>query len=508
MNLVVFIFFIKHTNKKEIKKGCEKIMGRILGDNGNLNGSMELTQKIINKQYDRVVNSQYTRFLKNAPIPVTYYHQNVIESTTDVGFENVNTNIGVSGKKYNKIKNIPIYGIDKSSFSLDDSEIGIKGEYHSEGNLPLSVIKPIPEDYFLIELTENDKYLFKITNVEIDNISSNNYYKIDFKFDREYDPIIEKQVVGEFTCIFDYIGSDSKCILKDDELDTLQKLTNIYIDIMNAYYDQFFDPLCCCFIYHDQYRDKFIYDPYVTEFIIRNQLFINNSSFNSYVFSQMIELPKDFLKRYKQTIFCNFLEKHSFESRVRELRIQDRISYFYKSGKRYYVNELYTKGDALPLYNQRENEFDYDYNGDDIVFNTILKFLKIDNSNIKEEEYEFEEPVYNDSCELNSELLFNSDRLGLDSELDLDIPYGKELNLDSEILLRIPKIKLPAFLILKKVQNYEPDKPNKKETLEEYIIDNFSDFYCENNRDYFTCIPIILFIIKSIMNNITIKNIK
>ena len=483
-------------------------MARILNTHITaLNQSMELINKITNDQYKRVVNSPYTRFLKGTPVPVTIYHQNTIESTTDVGFENVNTNIGISGKKFNKIKNIPLYGVDKSSFSLDDSEIGIKGEYHSEANLPMDCLRPFPEDYIIFSYGDTD-LLFKISNVEIDNINSNNYYKIDFKFDSS-DKIddLEKQVVDNFTCIFDYVGSEAKSIIKDDDIEKLSKLADVYIDLMNSYYDKFFDDLSSCFVLYDFMRDEYLYDPYVMEFIIRNKLFINENSLNSYTFIQTVNLPKDFLRRYKQTIFYNFIDKRSFEVRFRKLRIQDRLSYFFKSGKRYYLMELFTDRDAKDLYRGRETFFTYDYNGNNVLFNTILKFLNIDNSNLQEEEYEFEEPGFNIENSINCELIYYSNKDGINCELELDIPYNKELYLDCDLDLIIPTSKLPCFLVLKKVDHYVPPVPDKKESLEDYIINNFKDYYCENNLDDFTCVPIVLFIIKTIMNNITINKI-
>lgn len=419
------------------------------------------TPEFMNQQtklrYDITQNNAYSRFMEDAPVFVTWYRQSLEETTTDKGLGTVETNIGLSGKKFNKIYHVPLYKVDKSSFNLDSEDIGLSGSYKSSANLVMDTIRPIPEDYFVFEF-QDGKYLFKVTNTEIDTIESNNYYSIEFKYDRENLGEIEKQVVCSYSCIFENIGSDEKTIIKNEDLNVLTNLTNIYHDVCNAYYDTFFNQMCSSFTYRDLDTDRYYYDPYVTEYIIRNELFTFKNVLDSYAFDHVIELPKDFLKRYKSSIFYNFWQKKPFSTKIRPIKIQDPLTYFQKSGLPYYYCELFNRTglreDAELLYTYEQTTFSYDYYGDNILFNTILKYLNIENSEPK------------------IPIIDNDD-------------------------------KKPIVLEAK-----EEEKEKPADTLIPYIIDNYRDFYCEEDKDYFICTPIVLFIIKSLMNNITINNIK
>lgn len=441
-------------------------MGRLIVN--GLNHHSQVATDYAKMRYDKVQNNSYTRFMENAPIFVTWYKQSRVETTTDKGMGNVNTNIGSeSSKRFVKIKHIPIYGIDKSSFNLDLEDIGLKGSYHTEGNMIMDCLEPIVEDYFTIEY-QDGKYLFKITNVEIDSIESNNYYKISIKYDREYDPVLEKQVVDNFTCIFENIGSEDKSIIKDDDIEILEKYNEIYLHVLDSYYNTFHNLPSSSFIYEDKVNNKFIYDPYLMEFIIRNELFVIKNSLESFSYRHTLATPKDFLMRYKKSIFYNIEKGDDFNIEIRHTKIGDTLSYYYATGLPYYTTELYHSHnvDAKDLYYESHTSFNYKYNGDDIVFNTILKYLNINNKTIE---------IPNINNELNDYLADDDDTIIPDKEPDVSIV---------------------------------PDEEFAKISLHDFILNNFIDFYCLDNRDYFICVPLVLFIIKKLMNNININTIK
>lgn len=559
-------------------------MGKLI-----VNSINKKTEFINNQVKDRLKmneDTSYSRFLESAPVFVNYYNQDDVQTTADVALGMINENIGESGKKYNKIVNVPLFGLDKSSFNLDNDEIGISGGMTGEAiMIPDTINKPIPEDYFTLAYQDH-KYLFKITSIELDTIKSNNYYKITYKYDRDDFDDLAKHIVGEYTCIYDNIGSTEKSILKNDLIDKLDKLESIYDDIRSSYMDLFFNQVCSTFTFsttktirrkqnnkskisynylsiwdcvdlvnerrklqekgeypihephdhhhhHDDhinpfYNDKYkyphhpghpcpkhhghplppdyeymddytiknrvtnstisseialdaivnfksdklppittfkyghicndnasicqsinidpcrfhkedkrddyeyesipinYYDPYLIEFINENHLFEKEFDLNSFVFEHMLEVPRDFMKRYKSSIFYNFDKKKVFSNRVRDLKIQDVLSCFYATGDNYYTVELMTNGDAELLYDRQYLDFNYKYEGFNEVYNVMNMFANKEN--------------------------------------DVDI-----MN---------------------------------------HIIDIFEDgFYCENRMDHFICIPIILFIIKSICKNITIKKI-
>lgn len=385
---------------------------------GTLNNQIEYFNKQIETQQQIHDSSSYSRFRGKIPVLVTYYHQNVIETTTDVGLQNVYENIGgMSSKRYNKIKNIPLYDIDKGIFNIEETETGFKGSLNSEATLIPDTIKPIPEDYFTINYQEN-LYLFKIISVETDTIKSNNYFKIAFKYDRADFSKIESQVVGTFNCIFDNIGSNDKSIIRDIDYDLLNKLDSVYKDVANEYINVFYNQLCSTFTL--MISEKKYYDPYLIEFIKKHSLF----SYNNFSFDHMLSLENTFKERYYKSIYHNVeIKNKTFENRIRELRIQDIMTYFFRSGEMYFTYELYN-GQCEELYHLTHLKgFEFDIESEEFVFNIINKYI-------------------NNSTDLNS-----------------------------------------------------------------YIINSLKDFYCKTTAEYFVSIPIILFIIKNTMNNITINNL-
>ena len=424
-------------------------MGKLNFNSKSSLSRSEYINKQTKQQFDKLQNNSYSRFMESAPIFATYYKQSTVESTTDKGLGTVETNIGFSGKKFVKIKHVPIYGLDKSSLNIDKDDYGIHGSFTTEGNLTQDTVKPIAEDYITFEF-QDGKYLFKITNVDIDTILSNNYYKISIKFDRETPDKLENQIVDNFTTLFDNIGSEDKSIIQDDDFVKLKKFESMYENMCECYFEAFYNELGNCFTYseYDVVLDEEVnyYDPYLLEFIIRNRLFEFDNSLTSYVFQHSIETPRDFLKRYKKSIFYNIFNKKPFSNNVRKIRIQDTLSYLYRSGDIYYSKMLYVDpNDPIDLFNEKYTTFDYNYTGENVLFNIVLQYLGIENK--------------------------------------------VEDNVDDSILCEI-----------------ELDK--KKITGDDYIINNLEDFYCEQNSDYFIFVPLVLFILKTKINNITVNIIK
>lgn len=152
-------------------------MGKIINQN------VDYINKMIDKRMDQDYTS-YSRFLENAYIPVTYYHQNVVESTTDSGMGNVygNNTSDSSAKRYNVIKDFPLYNINPANLDMDFEDNRIKAEFKSDGTVLPNTIIPIPEDYFVIK-HDNRELVFKVTNFAVDNIKSNNFFKIEFKYE-------------------------------------------------------------------------------------------------------------------------------------------------------------------------------------------------------------------------------------------------------------------------------------------------------------------------------------
>lgn len=403
------------------------------------------TPEFLNKVVETRINTDYgsyTRFLESAPIFVTYYKQNIMETTVDSGFGNVygNSSAYSSAKKYNKISKVPLYDVDKSTFDIDIVDNRLKGESNSKGILVPNILEPVPEDYIVIHYMGKD-FVFKVTGFNIDGIKSNHFYEIQFKFSSHKTDNLEANTVERFTCIYDKIGTEDKCVIRDDLVDKIERLTSLYDNICEKYMDEFFNSRADSFIFILDEEHK-LYDPYLTKFISDNKLFEKDFSSKSYLIEEKTNPMRGFNRKYKKSIY-NYIEKkqivNKYENSFRAIRIYDISTYFGNTSLNYCQIDLYDIDDSIDL-------FQYNY------FNYI---------NIKEEL-----PV----C-VESEPLIN------DNVLD---------NFDDLIRLHLNN----GLYI----------------TMIDFITENFDDLIIEYNFRYFTTTPIILYIIKHVLDNIKISN--
>ena len=127
------------------------------------------------------MNSQITRFLDKSPVFTTFFHLNVNETTVDDGFRDIESIIGNrSPLRFQRIENFPLYGLDPVILSIQDSDQGLDTEYSGECILLPNTIKPLQNDFFMINHVKGS-YIFRVTEVQYDNIRPDNFYKIGFR---------------------------------------------------------------------------------------------------------------------------------------------------------------------------------------------------------------------------------------------------------------------------------------------------------------------------------------
>lgn len=250
-------------------------MGKLLNDKEFINSNIF--------KYEQRLESQYTIFLDKTPTFVTYYHINNLNSIVDSGFYNIEKVLGEDSPiRFQQINDFPIYGIESIKLDLNDEEEGITGNYEGEGIILPNTIKPVPNDVFIISYLDQD-ILFMVTSVDYDTIKSNNFYRISFylrSLSEGNKDTVEGQVLEKYNCIFDNIGTDDKCLLKEDEYLQLIKLSKIYDTFMEKYKVLFYSKKFNSFLYNEPNND-FWYDKYLTQFINENRLFSNRDDYST-----------------------------------------------------------------------------------------------------------------------------------------------------------------------------------------------------------------------------------
>lgn len=258
-------------------------------------------------KFENRLNSQLTRFLDKSPVFVTYYHVNVNETTTDEGFRDIESIIGNrSPLRFQKIENFPMYGLDQVVLAIQDSEQGLDTEYSSEAVILPNTIKPLQNDIFKINHVKGS-FLFRVTEVQYDNIRPDNYYKINFRFewlDDEKADKLDEQVEENFSCILQNIGTEENCLIQEDYYKQLKLIDEMFNDMVKTYKILFYNERYNCFLWErlDGYK---IYDPFQTVFFNNHKLLNNKADYSTIMLSEEFNDHKRKLK-YERSIYRCF----------------------------------------------------------------------------------------------------------------------------------------------------------------------------------------------------------
>lgn len=236
-------------------------------------------------KYEERMNSQYARFLEKSPTFVTYFQIDNIDSTADNGFQSVERIIGPNSPvRFKKIVDFPVYGIDSINLNLSDEEQGLDSTYDGELIILPNTIKPLPNDCFTVVYL-NTNYLFMVTDVAYDTIKSNNYYKISFtvrSLTEDIKTALERQINENYNCILTNIGTEDKCLIRQDHFEQIIELNKAYTDICEKYKTIFYNKKFNSFIFTDV-NEYFIYDKFLNIFINRNRLFNEKYNYETFM---------------------------------------------------------------------------------------------------------------------------------------------------------------------------------------------------------------------------------
>lgn len=267
-----------------------------------INEEQMINQNIFN--FEDRLNSPVVRLLDQTPSFVTYYHINVDETTSDEGFHDVESVVGNrSPMRYQKVEKFPIYGIDQIILQLQDGEAGLDTSYEGEGTILPNTIKPLPNDFFVISYLHDD-YIFRIVEVRFDTIRADNFYKIEFVMDCNDDEKmhqLDALVHDKYTCILENIGTENKCIIQHDFNERLLSIDAMYSDMVTLYLSLFYNEKHNV-VLGELSDGKTLYDPYMTEFINKHQLFNKKNSLNTILLERQVVDSKERLK-YERSIW-------------------------------------------------------------------------------------------------------------------------------------------------------------------------------------------------------------
>lgn len=351
---------------------------------------------------DNILSSNFNQFLQGLgqPVLVTYWNLNDTMSTTNTGTDTVDQNLGPdSPNRFNKIENFPLYGAVREllpEIVQDDSLLDL--ELNCEAIILPDTIRPSTFDYFEYRFGENNSrsIMFKVHNLNLSTIKNNGYYKIecdmvDIDHQNKCNEKINKQVVKTFETNLETIGTNDKCIIESKHLGIIKRIKGIMKDILNQYIDLFYSEKYNSLVYQGLFQGDYLaYDPWVTNFIIQNNIFTKGLVRPTILVN--LDPGTEFRQKYNQTFF------HAVE--IRTLKYLKELKY---------VPETFSKLNTNPFtYYGEEVAFKLDIYEDQPTrysSNVYMNILFLNNINRNEKT-----PVLN---ELESLLVdyFNLDNL-------------------------------------------------------------------------------------------------
>lgn len=260
-------------------------------------------------QYEEKMKSPMSRFLDVSPTFSTYYHINDDLTTTDAGYKDVDSIIGFrSPIRFHKINDFPLYGLEQIVLQLQEEEQGMDFSYSGEAVIMHGTVTPLPNDFFTINHLKKI-YIFRVTEIQVDNIMPDNYFKINYQL--EYTDIdmlqaLEKQVIENFDCILENIGTEDKCIIKTESHEKIKEITKMYNEVQETFLTIYYNEKYNCLL-GDYGVGKKIYDPLQSDFVNKHSLFNEQNNFKTIVLADQFPDQKRKIK-YERSIY-RFIER-------------------------------------------------------------------------------------------------------------------------------------------------------------------------------------------------------
>lgn len=354
------------------------------------------------KTIDNLVNATKTKidnpyyvFTNQSPTKVTYYAQNIEQSTLDEASGLYGAHLGKDSPfKFNKITDFLLYGIERINVDYEVGDYGTEANpIEGEAILLPNTITPRVGDFFYIDYVK-EPILFKVVSVTTDTLDTGaNIYKVNYTLSMT-DAIekIDAQVVKKFNFIVNNVGTDFKAIVQDCDFDLVEKLEGLVEDLITYFENIFFDSRLQTFVFnHDGWN---MYDPYMIEFLLRNKIMHYG---DKYVFiDHATAVHKTFAMDYSRSFFRSLEDRDPKKIQVNFTATADMItdpnSLFYTRLEKYYSINHASKDliksrletfDPEVIFAIKKNEY-FEDSSDKKYYNLWIAYFNSDNDWIRD----------------------------------------------------------------------------------------------------------------------------
>ena len=356
---------------------------------GFVNTSYKNISDSLVQGYKARLRNPYYKWNSQNSTRVTYYNLNNMNTTFDEGSQQIYDAYNQdSSIRLNKINNCYLYGLDRMSLQLDDTDFGLEGNEITGNVMTLpNTFQPYPQDYFVIEHIEN-RFVFKVISVTTDTLENGqNFYQMEYKLSHTDEKVLEDQVVAEYNMIIDNVGTTFKSILRDNDYNFVSNIDNTLIMLKKYYKSLFYSDRVDTFILN--HNGSYFYDPYLIEFIMRNNLMDKCGDY--LCVEQKINLPNTFIINYDKTFFraVELMDKSKFINiRSKGYLLDNPLYIMYYRPESYYAIDYFSNLSlAQDIYNIRPELVEHILNGEsyendnDLYKNIIIEYFEKKNLN-------------------------------------------------------------------------------------------------------------------------------
>lgn len=280
----------------------------------------QMVQSFNTMQQDLVKNRFYLFADKKASI-VDYYNINTTMTTLDQALHILYTNLGVdSPVRFNLIHNFYLYGLDRIAVNLENGDFGLESsDITGDGVVLPGTITPYPGDYFCVNMIEK-RYLFKVTDASPDTFNNGgNYWRITYRLDQLEDTRIAPLVTDIFEYYEGNVGTKLNPIVLKTKWDLAKEIDDRAALLKQVYRSLYYNDKVQTFTFVHMYQvtqnglnSDYFYDPYLMEFIIKNQIMKNLGDKYLYV-GHKTTLTPEFPIRYSKS-FWRILESKDLDN--------------------------------------------------------------------------------------------------------------------------------------------------------------------------------------------------
>jgi len=212
----------------------------------------------------------YSKYFEGSPTFITFYQIDSAASLQDVGLETTNSLVGSNtGHKYNRISEVPVWGVDALDVSNEINERGLQSIVNGELLFLPDSVRPYPGDFFVFEYNGMEEHLFKINDAQFDRISPKKYFRVQFSLYQSNANEILDNIADDYICEYNTDGnSDSIKIVKKSEAAEVEASKKLVDKIIKKYETLFYNDDMDTFVSRDHLAfNEYFWSPYVQHFL-------------------------------------------------------------------------------------------------------------------------------------------------------------------------------------------------------------------------------------------------